>query len=180
MTDFYIRLGTDPQPLPFEAYDETGRIWTDLSGSLEGRKATGWNKLAPATPPFDPATQRVIWAIDQWVVVEIPAGEPTIEAERDPYLYAAAQFSVVNEEIFSVGMNSRFSGAFVLGTGQYFVMFYEPLPDTEYMAMATAIGPYSAYVFPADKTPEGFTVTVTDAVGSPADVQAVNISIVRH
>lgn len=96
-----------------------------------------------------------------------------------PFLYAAAQLTIADGEVSGVGINSRFSGAFPLGTGQTFVMFYEPLPDTQYMAMATAIGPGNAYVFPADKYEDGFMITATDALGDPFDISAVNISIVR-
>ena len=96
-----------------------------------------------------------------------------------PVLYAAAQLRIENGEVFGVGINSRLAGAFILDVGQYYVMFVDPIPDTEYMAMATAIGPCSAYVTPSNKFEDAFIITITNSAGEPADVEAVNVSIVR-
>lgn len=71
-----------------------------------------------------------------------------------------------------------YNGATWADVGKYIVFFSEPLPDASYMVMASA-GPLNAYVIPADKAPDMFTITVTNSAGQPADAEAVNISIVR-
>ncbi|PZP67907.1 MAG: hypothetical protein DI604_20190 [Delftia acidovorans] len=110
-----------------------------------------------------------------------PPFAPPIEPEpptATPILYAAAQLAIVDYDITGIEINSRFGGAFWADVGKYIVFFSEPLPDASYMVMASA-GPLNAYVIPADKSPDMFTITVTNSAGQPADAEAVNISIVR-
>lgn len=179
MTDFYRRNGGAPAPLPPIAYAANGDAYTPPY-SAASLKLLGFTK-APAKPA-DTDEQTAEWdaGSESWIMVDRPPPPPPPEPEMSPpSLYAAAQLVIANGEISGIGINSRFAGAFILDVGKYFVMFFEPLADTEYMAMPTAIGSANAYVFPADKFMDGFIITVTDAVGIPADVEAVNISIVR-
>lgn len=98
MTDLYIRPGTNPQRLPFSAKDDTGRLWTDLANSEEGRIATGWDAIAAEKPYFDPATQTLRWVeTDQvWLVEALPPPPPPstedVNAERDRRIRAGFAF----------------------------------------------------------------------------------------
>jgi hypothetical protein len=94
MTDLYIRLGTDPQALPFADHDETGRLWTDLANSEEGREATGWSALAPALPDYNPETQAPPrWDDGAWVVDDLPPPpEPDMPALRAQALATAIAY----------------------------------------------------------------------------------------
>lgn len=184
MTNLYSRIVLDtydagePAPLPENLIGLADESLADLSEALDPTPAEfdgiGFWPAVEAdvdTPELDGEGQR-------YLIPFPPVPEP-IFSMTSPSLYAAAQLSIADGEISGIGINSRFAGAFILGTGQYYVMFYDPMPDTEYMAMPTAIGPCSAYVFPSDKMTDGFTITVTNSAGEPSDVEAVNISIVR-
>jgi len=113
MTDLYLRPGLDPQPLPIDAYDENGRIWTDLAGSAEGREATGWNELAPAKPVFDPATQAVTWDGSAWAVSDLPPPEPTVGSrpitfKNDVWRRCSEeQAGVIDTELTKLGTRQR-------------------------------------------------------------------------
>lgn len=182
MTDLYRHNGSAPAPLPPIAYDADGNAFT---APYEPDDMAALGIVLAPTKPEDTETQTVEWDADaeHWVMVDRPpVPEPLPPPEPvmlPPSLYAAAQLAIVDGEITGIGINSRFAGAFIMDVGKYFVMFFEPLVDTEYMAMATAIGSGSAYVFPYDKFEDGFVITVTDASGNPIDIEAVNISIVR-
>jgi hypothetical protein len=98
--NLYLRPGQPPQPLPFEAYDEDGRIWTDLPRNIAGREATGWVDVAPPMPAYDPETQSVPrWDDGEWVVEDLPPppepSAPTaadIDVERDRRTVAGFTF----------------------------------------------------------------------------------------
>jgi hypothetical protein len=61
----YQRGGGEPAPLPFSAYDSTGRVWTDLANNPEGIEACGF-----VPGPDKPAS--AIWLQDAWIVVSTP------------------------------------------------------------------------------------------------------------
>lgn len=94
----YLRPGTAPQSLPFEAHDETGRLWTDLAHNVAGREATGWADVAPSLPAYDPAKQAAPrWQDEAWVVDDLPpppAPSPeAVTAERDRRIDAGIVFA---------------------------------------------------------------------------------------
>lgn len=112
-----------------------------------------------------------------WNLIEFDL-VPSSHQPTSPLLYAAAQLRIVDGDISGIGVSSRFAGAFWGDVGKYYVFFAEPQPDTDYIATADA-GLLRAYVLNDEKAEEFFIITVTDASGTPADADAVNVSIVR-
>lgn len=142
--------------------------YSDLSGEVDG----------PNMIPIGDDEDFTGWTYNDGEWMEPAPAEPEPAPSSSPVLYAAAQLAIVNYDITGIEINSRFGGAFWADVGKYIVFFSEPLPDASYMVMASA-GPLNAYVIPADKSPDMFTITVANSAGQPADAEAVNISIVR-
>lgn len=140
---------------------------SSLSGEVDAPN------LIPLQPDQSPTGQR--WQNGEWV--DEPQPEPE-QQPSTPVLYAAAQLQIVDYDVTGIEINSKLGGAFWADTGKYIVFFAETQPDTSYMVQASA-GPLNAYVLPADKLEDFFTVTVTDAAGQPAEADFVNLSIVR-
>lgn len=67
----WTKAGSYPGPLPAEAADAAGRIWTDLANNPEGRAATGWT-AAPEAPAYDPAAEVLGWTGSAWTVDPAP------------------------------------------------------------------------------------------------------------
>ena len=69
----YSRNGAYPTPLPAQATDETGRVWThlDLPENSTGRETCGFVEVADP-PSYDPQTEVLGWEEGEWVVSAAP------------------------------------------------------------------------------------------------------------
>ena len=94
-------------------------------------------------------------------------------------IYATGKFIINGAEISSVNVSSRFSGAFKVDVGSFWVFFTDEQPDTNYIAQAFDGGLFRCYVKPEDYGTDSVIITTTDLAGAPADPAIFSLIITR-
>lgn len=96
-----------------------------------------------------------------------------------PQVYAIAQILIQGDEVTAVDTSSRLSGAFRLDVGCYLVFFAEPMPDTNYLALAYDGGSFRCFIRAEDKDVSSLIVNAVNLAGIPADPECISLEIKR-